>query len=143
MMGDSSSLSVEEYETYAQAESVKDFYYTLSASLNGSDSLLPVSNDSVSTEDESDTESNETDSDSDLNGFSGGMDFGGGMPGGFDGGGMDRQFGMQSDFSIIGYSTDSAMVDFTSGVSSVTEGTMFDRRHRGYELRYFLRACYI
>lgn len=126
MMGDSSSLSVEEYETYAQAESVKDFYYTLSASLNGSDSLLPVSNDSVSTEDESDTESTETDSDSDLNGFSGGMDFGGGMPGGFGGGGMDRLFGMQSDFSIIGYSTDSAMVDFTSGVSSVTEGTMFD-----------------
>lgn len=126
MMGDSSSLSVEEYEKYAEAGSVKDFYYTLSASLNGSDALLPVSNDSVSTEDESDTESTETDSDSDLSGFSGGMDFGGGMPGGFGGGGMDRLFGMQSDFSIIGYSSDSAMVDFTSGVSSVTDGTMFD-----------------
>ena len=53
-MGSSSELSLEEYQKYATAESVKDFYYTLSSSLNGSDSLLPVS-------DESDDTSKETD----------------------------------------------------------------------------------
>ena len=119
-MGNSSSLSVEEYEIYANAQSVKNFYYTLTASLNGSDTLLPVSNDSVSTEDETETES--IDIPSNYSDFRDGM--GGGMPGGK--GGMDRLFGMQSDFSISGYSTDTAMVDFTSGVATVIDGTMFD-----------------
>lgn len=122
MMGSSSSLTVEEYENYARAESVKDFYYTLSASLNGSDNLMPVSNDTVSSEDESDTETTDNETSS---GFSGFGDMGGGMPGGF-GGGMDRLFGAQSDFSVTGYSSDSAMTEFTSGVASIEDGTMFD-----------------
>lgn len=40
MMGESSSLSLEEYLTYAQADSVKDFYYTMTAFL----SSVPVTN---------------------------------------------------------------------------------------------------
>lgn len=123
MMGESSALTVEEYETYASAESVKDFYYTLSASLNGSDTLMPVSNESASSADEADEESS---TESEFGGFSSGMNFSGGMPGGFGGGGMDRLFGMQSDFSITGYSSDSAMTQFTSGVATITEGVMFD-----------------
>lgn len=126
MMGDSSSLSIEEYETYATAESVKDFYYTLTASLNGSDTLLPVSNDTTSTADESDTEDTDTEDSSDYEDFSGSMgNMGGDMPDGM-GGGKDRLMGMQSDFSVIGYSSDSAMTDFVSGVASITEGTMFE-----------------
>lgn len=122
-MGGFSSLTVEEYETYASAESVKEFYYTLTASLNGSDSLLPVSNDTASTADESGTEDV-----SGFDNFAGGMGSGmqGGMPGGNMGGGMDRLMGMQSDFSVIGYSSDSAMVDFAAGISSITHGAMFD-----------------
>lgn len=42
MMGESSALSLEEYQTYAEAESVKDFYYSLSASANGSDNFEAV-----------------------------------------------------------------------------------------------------
>lgn len=126
MMGDSSSLSIEEYETYATAESVKDFYYTLTASLNGSDTLLPVSNDTTSTADESDTEDTDTEDSSGYEDFSGSMgNMGGDMPDGM-GGGKDRLMGMQSDFSVIGYSSDSAMTDFVSGVASITEGTMFE-----------------
>lgn len=126
MMGDSSSLSIEEYETYATAESVKDFYYTLTASLNGSDTLLPVSNDTTSTADESDTEDTDTEVSSGYEEFSGSMgNMGGDMPDGM-GGGKDRLMGMQSDFSVIGYSSDSAMTDFVSGVASITEGTMFE-----------------
>ena len=56
MMGESSSLSLEEYLTYAQADSVKDFYYTMTASLNGSDDFEPVSSDSESSSDSDDTE---------------------------------------------------------------------------------------
>ena len=121
MMGNSSSLSVEEYETYAKAQPVKEFYYNLSASVNGSDELLPVSNDTTSTEDETEATSEDSFDFSDSSGMMGGT-----MPGGFGKGGMDRLFGMQSDFSVIGYSSDSAMVDFTSGIASITEGVMFD-----------------
>ena len=52
MMGGSSSLTLEEYETYAQAESVQDFYYTLTTYLNGGEDLDPVSNDAEEDEEE-------------------------------------------------------------------------------------------
>ncbi|MBQ7386173.1 MAG: ABC transporter permease [Ruminococcus sp.] len=120
VMGESSSLTIEEYKTYALAQSVQEFYYTLSASLNGSENLLPVSNSTSSNvTDTEDAESDESVSEfSDFGGFSGGMpDMGGGM---------NRLFGAQSDFSVVGYSSDSSMVDFTSGVATIEEGVMFD-----------------
>ena len=46
-MGESSSLTLDEYKKYAEAESVKDFYYSVSASFNGNDDFLPVSNDTT------------------------------------------------------------------------------------------------
>lgn len=119
LMGNSTSLTVEEYEAYAEAESVKDFYYTLSASLNGSDTILPVSNNT--TVDDTNTEETDTEADSELSNFGG---FLGGMPG-MDGG-KNRLFGSQSDFLVVGYSSDNAMIDFTSGVASIEEGVMFD-----------------
>ena len=58
-MGESSSLTLDEYKKYAEAESVKDFYYSVSASFNGNDDFLPVSNDASSGDDTSaTTESN-------------------------------------------------------------------------------------
>ena len=109
MMGSSSSLTIEEYEKYAKAESVQDFYYTLTAYFNGSENFSPVS-------DESEAE----DSDSDNSN----ADFGGipGFPGGGDMGAMFDS----GDFSIIGYSSDSSMTDFINGNASVVEGAMFD-----------------
>ena len=114
MMGSSSSLTLEEYETYAAADSVADFYYSLTASLNGDEDLAPVSNE-TDTEDTEDTDSNTGD---------GGFDFGG-MMGGFPGGGFSQMMGMDSDFSVIGYSSDAAMGEWMT-TAQISDGVLFD-----------------
>lgn len=113
MMGNASSLTLEEYQTYATAESVEDFYYTMTASFNGNDALLPVSD-----------ETDEEEEDSSSSGFGGFGGFGGGGMG-FPGGGKGGF--TSSDFSVIGYSSDKAMTAFMDGTASVLEGgTMFE-----------------
>ncbi len=106
-MGNMSSLSLEDYEKYAKAESVQDFYYTLTASLNGTDSFEAVSSE----------ESSEESSSSAF-----------GNPGGFGGNPMGGgKFGMNSgDFSLIGVSGDKAMTSFVDGTSSISSGKVFD-----------------
>ena len=42
MMGNASSLTLDEYLKYAEAESVESFYYNLTAHLNGSDSTIHI-----------------------------------------------------------------------------------------------------
>lgn len=112
MMGNASSLTLEEYQKYADAESVQDFYYTLTAAFNGNDDLLPVTDE---------TEDEESDSSSGQGGFGGSM----GFPGGSFGGG--KGMFSSSDFSVIGYSSDSSMTAFIDGTASVLEGgTMFE-----------------
>ncbi|MBQ3546192.1 MAG: ABC transporter permease [Lachnospiraceae bacterium] len=120
MMGASSSLTLEEYETYATAESVKYFYYTLTTSVNGSKDFEPVSNSY------SEDDSNEDDTSSDSqnqNMFGNGQDMQ--MPGGF-GGKFEQMFGAQSDFTLTGYSSDSAMTSFINGTTSIVEGSVFE-----------------
>ena len=113
MMGSASSLTLEEYETYAAAQSVQDFYYTLTASFNGTDTFLPVSDETEEEEEDTDSESS-----SDKGGFGGGMSFLGGF-----GGNMFSS----SDFSVVGYSSDNAMTSFIDGTASILDGgTMFD-----------------
>lgn len=115
MMSDASSLTLEQHKTYATAESVQDFYYTLTASFNGTDSFLPVSDEA---EEETESDSN-SESGAGLGGFGGGKGFPGGM-----GGGMSFT---SSDFSVIGYSSDSSMTAFVNGNASILDGgTMFD-----------------
>lgn len=113
IMGKGSSLTLEEYQKYAQAESVQDFYYTLTAYFNGSENFSPVSDE---TDDDSDGElSGDLDSgNSGMPGFPGGM--GGMMGGAFSSG----------DFSIIGYSSDSSMTAFINGNASIVDGSMFE-----------------
>ena len=106
IMGKSSSLTLEEYLKYAEAESVQDFYYTLTAYFNGSEYFNPVSD--------------ETD-DSDSSSSDGSSSFPGGFPGGM--GGMN--FGASGDFSVIGYSSDSSMTAFVNGNASIVDGSMF------------------
>ena len=111
IMGKSSSLTLEEYLKYAEAESVQDFYYTLTAYFNGSENFSPVSD--------------ETDDDSDGE-LSGDLDSGNsGMPR-FPGGMGGMNFGASGDFSIIGYSSDSAMTAFVNGNASIVDGSMFE-----------------
>ena len=117
LMGSASSLTLEEYQKYAEASTVQDFYYTLTAYFNGSENFSPVSDE---TEDsESDGESNENldeENSGRPSGFPGGM--GGGMMGGMFSSG---------DFSIIGYSSDSAMTAFINGNASIVDGSMFEQ----------------
>ena len=117
MMGGSSSLTLEEYLKYAEAESVQDFYYTLTAYFNGSDSFLPVSDETDDTEGDGTLDGSLEEEPSGRPQMPGGMGGMGGMMGGFSAG----------DFTIIGYSSDSAMTEFVSGTASILDGgVMFD-----------------
>ena len=123
MMGNASILTLEEYQKYATAESVKDFYYTLTAYFNGSDSFLPVS-DEVTESEESDGELSGSleEDDSFTSGFQGGK--GNNMKGG------NMSTG---DFTVIGYSCDSSMTAFVNGNASILEGgTMFEEGTSDY-----------
>lgn len=106
LLENASSLELDELLTYAESEYVDGFYYSLSVNVNGNDDLEPVNS----------FESPSSSADS----GSGSM---AGMPGGgMAGGGMMSQ----SDFSLVGYSSHSAMTGFIDGTKSITEGTMFD-----------------
>ena len=78
MMGSSSSLTLEEYLKYAEAQSVQDFYYTLTAYFNGTDSFQPVSDET--SEEDSDSGSGNTQFPGNMGGMLGGM-MGGNMGG--------------------------------------------------------------
>lgn len=111
LMGGASSLTLEEYQKYANAASVQDFYYTLTAYFNGSEEFLPVSDET----DDSDEDSDDSNDSQRPSGFPGGM---GNMMGGMFSSG---------DFTIVGYSSDSAMTAFINGTASIQEGgTMFE-----------------
>lgn len=111
MIGNASELTLEEYQKYAGAESVQNFYYTLTAAFNGNDEFEPVTEE---------TEEEESKSNSGFGEF--GM--GNGFPGGDRGG---KGMFSSSDFSIIGYSSYSSMTAFIDGTASILSGgTMFD-----------------
>lgn len=119
MMGQSSSLTLEEYQKYSEADSVKDFYYSATASVNGSDSFEPVTSETTEDTSSTSSSSNTTDSENSVQTAPNGM---GGMRGGMMGGSM----GSQSDFQIVGYSDESAMTDFIDGTATVSDGEIFE-----------------
>lgn len=103
------SLSLEDLKKYSQAESVDDFYYTLTLYLNASGDIEAVTNELPD-------------------------DLSNNMPGGLGEnvptngrGGKGGKFEMMSssDFTLIGYSSEKAMTDFLSGNASITTGTNF------------------
>ena len=116
IMGKGSSLTLEEYQKYAQAESVQDFYYTLTAYFNGSESFNPVSDETADDSEESDGTL-----DGSLDGEESNRPS---MPGGM--GGMMGGAFSSGDFSIIGYSSDSSMTAFINGNASIVDGSMFE-----------------
>ncbi len=113
-MGESNSLTIEEYEKYSTAESVQDFYYTANISLNGNDDF-----EAVTSEAEEETSNNQ-------NGMAGGFGGFGGRPNGM----MNSSSG---DFSIIGFSGDNAMTDFIDGTASISEGKVFEQKTENYD----------
>lgn len=124
ILSEASSLTLEDYQKYAEAESVEDFYYTVTASLNGTDDFSSVTTDS-----ETDTETEES------SGNNSGMpDMGDNSKMGRGGkgfGGMGG--GMQGDFSVIGYSGEKAMTSFIDGITEITEGTVFTEGTESYD----------
>lgn len=125
MMGSTSSLTLDEYKVYAEASTVKDFYYSSTIYVNGSDNLLPVSTE---TDSEDDSESSES-----TDEFS--QDFQVGMPGGMGGmGGFGGMMMTQSDFTLEGVSSDSALTSFgTDGTASISEGAVFDEGTENFD----------
>lgn len=93
-------LSLSDLQKYAKSTSVKDFYYTLTASFNGNN-IEEVSTDTST--DDSSSDSSQT------------------PPGGSE----MRGGGNRGSFSVVGYSGEDAMTDFISGTCKITSGKMF------------------
>lgn len=104
------SLSLEEMEVYAASEYVDNFYYTASVGLSAEEDVFEVY--------ESDEISVATQSPESMGGG------GRGQGSGSMGGGASQN--VSSDFTIIGYSSHDAMTDFTSGIITILEGSVFD-----------------
>ena len=118
-----SGLTLEEYEKYSKAETVEDFYYTITTSVDGTENFS-----SVTTETEDDESSQ-----SGNNGMPqmpGGGDFGG-LMGGFGKGGIGG--GMQGDFTITGYSGEKAMTNFIDGTAAMKDGEVFAEGTENYD----------
>lgn len=113
-----SSLTLEDYIQYAQAQSDGDsYYYSGAFSLDATGDLLPYGTEE---DDEESDESSETSQD-----FS--MQPPGGMENGFPGGGERFQVNT-GDFAITGYSSYDAMLSMfgEDGSYMITDGEMFD-----------------
>lgn len=118
-MSEMETLSLDEYESYAGASTVKDFYYSSTTYVNGTDDFIAVSNTSSETETATATDTTTQSMDNAMMAMQGGgmQDMGGK-------GGMSSV--NMGDFTVIGYSSDTAMTDFADGTASITEGAVFD-----------------
>ncbi len=110
MMKDFDSLSAEEIEKYSKSQYVKECTYSLTGNINA-----------VTMEAYSSTTAENSSNISRPNNMQGGM---GAFPGGKDMNKMPTR--VQGDFSIVGYSSSTAMTDFISGDSKIVEGEIFD-----------------
>ena len=128
-MQGTATLTLEEYTAYSKADSVSDFYYTLTCYINGSDGFSPLSD--TDDEEEGGTISG-TITEEDTNDMIPEDAPMGGMPGS-DFGGMIGGFINIGEFTAVGYSSDRAMTDFYSGDSSVSDGRVFEEGTLSYE----------
>ncbi len=119
LMKDSGGLTVSELLKYAVSDNVKDFYYTLTVSMNGTEEFEAV--DSSGTSEDSASDEDNADRPDSMFGNEN-------MPAMPDGnkGFIMGSMGNQGDFTIIGYSTDAAMESFINGTCKIEDGTMFD-----------------
>ena len=137
-----SGLTIDEMQEYAESELIDDFYYENMIIVDGNDDLEPI--DANATTDDSDEEESEETDEEDVNaaeeqpGMDGqmqpGMDQQGGMQ---QGPGMQQQdptsmLANMGDFKLTGYSSDQAMTDFSNGVSTIKEGSMFEEGTEDY-----------
>ncbi len=125
-MGSTASLTLAEYQVYAGASTVENFYYTVTVSLNGGEDLEPVSSDSTdsSTSSSGSLEGTLEEDDEAIDQE---------LPGGGRGDMFTQSFFSNSDFTVIGYSSDNAMTAFIDGTAAIEEGAVFDEGTESYE----------
>ena len=115
-----SGLDLEEMQKYAEASSVKDFYYYTSISMNGNEDLKPLSDSSESETTQAQQPTGR------QNGPPGrGMQMN-------DPSAMLEAASAQGDFTLEGYISDRAMTDFYTGASTMTAGSMFPENTTEY-----------
>lgn len=100
LISENPTPSLEEMAEYAEHETVKDFYYVSNSSVSATDDFQPYS-ESETSQDQSNVQ---------MVGNKG-EDF--------------SRMGQQGDFTIRGYSSESAMTEFISGESSIKDGEIF------------------
>ncbi|NEG54313.1 ABC transporter permease [Bifidobacterium platyrrhinorum] len=117
---DQSSLSLSEYEKYAKASSVSvSTYYTETTSVNATDAFQPV--ESTTSNEANSSGSSDSSASSDASSAGDGQGAGpGGMVG--QGGGMGMDSG---DFSLVGFSSDSAVAAASNGTFTMSGGKVF------------------
>jgi putative ABC transport system permease protein len=90
----------------------------MSSYVNGDDDLEPVSNQADSTDESSDTTENAAQVQQPENNMGNQGDMGGDKG--------DKIFGASSDFSLVGYSDESAMTSFIDGTATISDGAVFE-----------------
>lgn len=120
------ALTLDDYEYYADVTSVDvGTYYTEQVSLDGTDDFQPVQTTTSDTSDDDTSDSSDgtdTDGDSGDSGDSDGTDAADGMGGGPGGGGMTMSTG---DFTITGFSSDTAVANASNGSFTMSDGEVF------------------
>ncbi len=108
------ALTLDDYEYYASITSVDvSTYYTEQVSLDGTDDFQPVetSDSSDSSDSDNDSDDSDTSDDSSMGDTPGGM-----------GGGMTMSSG---DFTITGFSSDTAVANASNGSFTMNDGEVF------------------
>ena len=118
-----SGLTLEEYQTYAAIDTVTDFQYWVSTSMNAGEDIKPVGDESDETTEEEDDQEENADSESETTDNNTGNPFGDfdGRPGG---GMFNPVSRINSDFSVVGYNSDSAIKAQLPSLA-ITEGAVF------------------
>jgi len=111
LMSKYQDLKLEELLSYADSDYVKNFYYSMSVSLDAAGDLEAYSTSSSGSSGNSGSTNNK-------GGFPGGQS---GIPGGIMSGGFTM-----GDFTVTGYSSEDAMTKFINGTAKITDGEMFD-----------------
>lgn len=125
---ESASLTLADYQKYEKASSVPvSSYYSESTGVSGTDSFQPVeSTSSNSANSSSSSDSSDSSSDSASSDSQNGNGQPGGQPGGDMGGGQGGGMMMTSgDFTLTGFSSDTAVANAANGTFTMVDGEVF------------------
>lgn len=129
---ESASLTLADYQKYEKASSVPvSSYYSESTGVSGTDSFQPVESTSSnsansSSSSASDSSSDATNSSDNANASQGDSQGGqNGQPGGQPGGGQGGMMMTSGDFTLTGFSSDTAVANASNGTFTMVDGEVF------------------